>query len=140
MDIANCYLFFDFSWLISYTITSNVLLLYSHMSHQAIDAFAQLDRSDKITKLVHMLTLFVEYSQVARDTLSMIQQYPDRLSDDELFNTYRLFVQTVTSVSTASLETAVDYLATIHAKLLTIQEEEAADRSKENPDILLENI
>jgi len=110
------------------------------MSQQAIDTFVQLSRADKITRLVHMLTLFVEYSQVARDTLSMIQQYPDRLSDDELFHTYRLFVQTVTSVSTASLETAVDYLATIHAKLLTIQEEEDADRSKEDPDALLQNI
>lgn len=105
-----------------------------------IQAFSQLDHATKIDKLKHLVEIFAPHSVVAKDALLLINQHPENLLDDEMINIYGLFVKAIQDTKSESLQEAVARLSDIQKKLAYIHEQEAIDRSKEDPDKILMNI
>jgi hypothetical protein len=105
-----------------------------------IQAFTQLEHAIKIEKLKHLLQIFSSYSVVARDTLVLIDQHPDNLTDDEMIKVYSLFVKAIQDTKSQNLQEAVAHLSTIQQRLSYIHQQEAIEKSKEDPDMLLEGL
>jgi hypothetical protein len=105
-----------------------------------IQAFAQLDHATKIDKLKHLVEIFAPYSVVAKNTLELIDKYPDPLTDDEMIDVYGLFVKAIQETKSESLQEAVSQLSIIQDKLLEIHRREEQERQKDNPDSLLQNL
>lgn len=120
-----------------------IILMYLYTTNNIMDviqAFNALDHATKIDKLKHLVEIFAPYSIVAKETLELINKYPDRLTDDEMINVYGLFVKAIQDTKSESLQEAVAHLGDIQNRLAYIQEQESIERSKEDPDSLLNTI
>lgn len=105
-----------------------------------IQAFTKLDHSSKIDKLKHLVEIFAPYSIVAKDTLELINKYPDPLTDEEMINVYGLFVKAIQETKSDSLQEAVAQLSSIQHKLLEIHRREQAESKGEDADDILKQI
>jgi hypothetical protein len=105
-----------------------------------VQAFIELSYSEKISKLRNVMQIFANHSQVAAQTIELIDKNPQALSEDDSIQLYTLLMQTVEDTESESMDKAIAYLNHIHQKILAIQAAESEQKKQENPDDILMHI
>ena len=109
------------------------------MNYQkAIEEFKQLNHDKQKERLLRLLRIFVGNGKIFDELMAVTIK--EQTTQQQLIDIYTLVVESMNDVLKGDMKAMVDKLEWLKDYLHKLHEKEAAERAKENPDALLDNL
>lgn len=100
--------------------------------------YLKLEHADKKVRLMTLFEIFQAHSVSIQKMIPLLQA--DQMKDDEMIQAYNNLVDAIQSVEGEKLQASLTQMDSLQAKMEALRAQEAAERAKENPDALLQQM
>lgn len=104
----------------------------------AIDTFQTLEYAQKKARLTALFEIFQAHSNAIQRLLPLLAN--DQMTEADMLTAYSNLVRAMESVSKKQLTKALSEIEKLHERMEVLKREEAEDRAKEDPEMLLNNL